>query len=137
GTGGASAGCATTKVGTGTPGLIDSFHPQPTPGLIPATGGRVGGWWTSKSLTATVTPMAGAAPNPVADPLKTGNYALHLVGTDPGTDPNAAWGADASVAIAATNGCYDASAYTTGVQVTLWGTGGVFVSIITAEDKAA
>ncbi len=132
-----AAGCSKTTVGTGSNGLIDNFDTHPTTGLIPATDGRVGGWWVSKSATATVTPMANAAPDPVADPLMSGNYALELKGTDPGTDPNAAWGADASVAITATGACYDASAYTGGIKVKMWGKGGVFVSVITAEDKAA
>jgi len=46
-------------------------------------------------------------------------------------------GADASVALAATGNCYDASVYTGGIKLSMMGTGSVYVSVITAEDKAA
>jgi hypothetical protein len=125
--------CVTTKVATGSDGMIDDFEMHPGSGLIPATDGRVGGWWISKSATGTVTPMAGAAPVPVAGG-ETG-MGLRIVGSD--TDLTMGWGADASVAITPTNGCYDASVYTGGVKVSLKGTGSIYLSIITAEDKAA
>ncbi len=130
-----STGCATTKVATGTPAVIDDFEME-TNGLIPANDGRLGGWWVSASATATVTPMANAAPKPIVDPSNASNHVLRLTGMDSGTNANLAWGADASVALAATGNCYDASAYKGGISVKLWGIGGVFVSVITAEDKA-
>jgi len=133
-----TAGCATTKVGAGLDGLIDNFETHPTTALIPATDGRVGGWWISMAATAMVTTpaltSAGGAPLPVTGGMG-GGMALHLVGKD--SDAAKGWGADAAVAIAAANGCYDASAYTGGIKLSLMGKGSVFVSVITAQNKAA
>jgi hypothetical protein len=129
----ASGSCAMTAVATGSNGMIDDFDMHPGSGLIPATDGRVGGWWISKSATGTVMPMANAAPVPVAGG-DTG-MGLHIMGSD--TDLTNGWGADASVAITPTNGCYDATAYTSGIKVSLKGTGSIYLSVITAEDKAA
>ncbi len=129
----ATGSCAMTAVATGSNGMIDDFDMHPGSGLIPATDGRVGGWWISKSATGTVMPMANAAPVPVAGG-DTG-MGLHLMGSD--TDLTNGWGADASVAITPTNGCYDATAYTSGIKVSLKGTGSIYLSVITAEDKAA
>jgi hypothetical protein len=129
----ASGSCAMTAVATGSNGMIDDFDMHPGSGLIPATDGRVGGWWISKSATGTVMPMANAAPVPVAGG-DTG-MGLHIMGSD--TDLTNGWGADASVAITPTNGCYDASVYTSGIKVSLKGTGSIYLSVITAEDKAA
>jgi len=133
GTGPATGSCTTTAVATGANPMVDNFDMHPGSGLIPAADGRVGGWWISKSATGTVTPMAGAAPVPV-DGGMTG-MGLHIMGSD--TDKVMGWGADASVAITPTGGCYDASFYKGGIKVSLKGMGSVYLSVITAEDKAA
>ena len=132
-------GCTLTKAGVGTDGLIDNFETHPTTALIPASDGRVGGWWISvNQTTGNVTiPMigkTGMGPLPVMGGMG-GGMALHFAGTD--SDAAKGWGADASVALAATGNCYDASVYTGGIKVSLMGTGSVYVQVITAEDKAA
>ncbi len=134
-------GCTMTKVGTGTPsGLIDDFETHPATALIPATDGRVGGWWISvNQTTGNVTTPAigktGMGPLPVTGGMG-GGMALHFAGTD--TDKTMGWGADASVALAATGNCYDASVYTGGIKLSLMGkAGSVYVQVITAQDKAA
>jgi hypothetical protein len=132
GTAPVSGSCTTTKVATGTDPMVDNFDMHPGSGLIPAADGRVGGWWISKSATGTVTPVANAAPVPV-DGGMTG-MGLHIMGSD--TDLTMGWGADASVAITPTGGCYDASIFTGGLKVSLKGNGSVYLSVITAEDKA-
>ena len=131
-------GCTTTKVGTGTDGLIDNFEMHPASALIPATDGRVGGWWISiaagtGAVTIPTIPATGGGPLPVMGGMG-GGMALHFAGTD--SDPVKGWGADASVAISGTGNCYDASIYTGGIKVSLMGTGSVYVSVITAQDKA-
>ncbi len=132
GTAPVSGSCTTTKVATGSDPMVDNFDMHPGSGLIPAADGRVGGWWISKSATGTVTPAANAAPVPV-DGGMTG-MGLHITGSD--TNLTMGWGADASVAITPTGGCYDASIFTGGLKVSLKGTGSVYLSVITAEDKA-
>jgi hypothetical protein len=134
-------GCALTKPGTGTPtGMIDDFETHPATALIPATDGRVGGWWISvNQTTGNVTTPAigktGTGPLPVMGGMG-GGMALHFAGTD--TDKAMGWGADASVALAATGNCYDASVYTGGIKLSLMGKpGSVYVQVITAQDKAA
>lgn len=132
-------GCTMTKAGLGTDGLIDDFETHPMSALIPATDGRLGGWWISVSATGSVTTPTlamptGGAPLPV-DGGMTGK-GLHLVGKD--TDLMMGWGADASVALAGTGNCYDASAYTGGIKIALKGKpGSVYVQVITAQNKAA
>ncbi len=136
-----TAGCAMTKVGTGTPsGMIDDFETHPATALIPATDGRVGGWWisvnqTTGNVTIPAIGKTGTGPLPVTGGMG-GGMALHFAGTD--TDKTMGWGADASVALAATGNCYDASAYSTGIKLSLMGKpGSVYVQVITAQDKAA
>jgi hypothetical protein len=106
--------------------------------LIPASDGRVGGWWISIGSTGKVTtptlPSTGGGPMPVMGGMG-GGMALHFAGTD--SDAVKGWGADASVALSGTGNCYDASAYTGGIKVSLMGKGSVYVSVITAQDKAA
>jgi len=134
-----TTGCAATHVGTGTSGLIDDFETHPMSALIPATDGRVGGWWISVGPTGKVTtPMlataTGGGPLPVTGGMG-GGMALHFAGTD--SDAAKGWGADASVALSKTGDCYDASVYSTGLKLSLMGKGSVYVSVITAQDKAA
>ncbi len=132
-------GCTVTKMGLGTDGLIDNFETHPMSALIPASDGRVGGWWisvnqTTGNVTIPAIGKTGMGPLPVMGGMG-GGMALHFAGTD--TDAVKGWGADASVALAATGNCYDASAYTGGIKVSLMGTGSVYLQVITAEDKAA
>lgn len=138
GSGSTSVGCAVTKVGAGLSGLIDDFETHPASALIPATDGRVGGWWISVGPTGSVTvpaiPKTGGGPMPVTGGMG-GGMALHFTGTD--TDAVKGWGADASVALAAMGNCYDASVYTTGIKLSMMGKGSVYVQVITAQDKAA
>jgi len=136
-----TTGCAMTKAGTGTPsGMIDDFETHPATALIPATDGRVGGWWisvnqTSGNVTTPAIGKMGMGPLPVSGGMG-GGMALHFAGTD--TDKTMGWGADASVALAATGNCYDASVYKGGIKLSLMGkAGSVYVQIITAQDKAA
>jgi len=134
-----TTGCAATHVGTGMSGLIDDFETHPMSALIPATDGRVGGWWISVNSTGMVTtptlPTAtGGGPLPVTGGMG-GGMALHFAGKD--SDAVKGWGADASVALSKMGDCYDASVYATGIKLSLMGKGSVYVSVITAQDKAA
>ena len=136
-----TAGCAMTKAGAGLMGLIDDFETHAATPTIPATDNRAGQWWISVGPTGTVaTPTLampkGGAPLPVTGGMG-GGMALHFAGTD--TDKTMGWGADASVALAATGDCYDASAYTTGIKISLMSakSSSVYVQVITAQDKAA
>jgi hypothetical protein len=139
GTGGGAtdAGAALCKSNTKAVGdkpIIDDFEDGDA--TIAANDGRAGGWWVSKSPTATVdgVPAMGGAPVPVTggNPGK----AIHLKGMEAGTG-NSAWGADTSVAIVPEGGCYDVTAYK-GVKISLKGTAGtkVFVQLLTAAVRA-
>ncbi|HWZ89527.1 MAG TPA: hypothetical protein VNW92_11775 [Polyangiaceae bacterium] len=138
GTAGAPAtlgGCKSTAVGTGSMGVIDDFETHVAgSALLPGGAtedGRTGGWGVDKSPTAV---MTASMPLPVTggDP----GMALHFAGTDNITATPPGWGADAAVAIAGPGNCYDASAYTHGIQISLKSGGAatsVVVSIQTAE----
>jgi len=130
--------CTSTTAGTGIDGMVDDFEKHPASALIPASDGRVGGWWISIGSTGKVTtptlPPAGGGPMPVTGGMG-GGMALHFAGSD--TDAVKGWGADASVALSGTGNCYDASIYTGGIKLSLMGKGSVYLSVITAQDKAA
>jgi hypothetical protein len=130
--------CKMTAVGAGLDGMIDNFEMHPTNGLIPGTDGRLGGWWISVAagtgaVTTPVLTSAGGAPMPVMGGMG-GGMALHFAGTD--SNATTGWGADASVALAGMGNCYDASIYKGGIKLSLMGTGSVYVSVITIQDRA-
>ncbi|HEY4106466.1 MAG TPA: hypothetical protein VGM44_21345 [Polyangiaceae bacterium] len=130
-----------TAVATGTSGLIDNFDSHVAGSTLLPGGtmadGRVGGWNIDKSGTAVTTSTA--VPVTGGDG---GGMALNFKGTDNITAmPTPGWGADAAVAIAGTGNCYDASAYKTGIKISLMmgsgiQNGSVVVSVQTAEDLA-
>jgi hypothetical protein len=128
--------CTTTVTATGAPGVVDDF--EHATAMLPASDGRVGAWYFSKSASATMTMPAEAGPAiPVAGGV-TGN-AIHISGSD-----TTGYGADLTTTLVADEGkgCYDASAYT-GVKLSLKGKAGtkIFVTVRMAsiraiEDKA-
>ena len=146
GTGGAPAstdGCTKVNVGAGLMGVIDDFETHAATPTIPATDNRAGQWWISVGPTGSVSPPTlpmptGGGPLPATGGMG-GGMALHFAGMDSMPLATTGWGADASVALAAPADCYDASAYGSGIKVSLMSakSNSIYVQVITAESKAA